>query len=187
MNLTPIEHLERKYIRKMKRLNRESFPKQERIDFDKLVDLSNNPYFDFLAIKDDEMFIGFFLIAKNAEVVYLFFFSVTKEQQTQNTGNQLLALLMEYYPYQQVVLDLVEIEEGPSAIPREAKKDFYLRNGFYETGYDLQHEDLRYELLCNKDAFDKDRFMSLLQEITPLINELKNGTFSPSVIEKSSL
>ncbi|MER2064005.1 MAG: hypothetical protein ABS873_05095, partial [Alkalibacterium sp.] len=63
MNLTPIAHLENKYIRRMKRLNKEAFPKQERIPFNHLLDLPNSNYFDFLAIKNGETFIGFYLVA----------------------------------------------------------------------------------------------------------------------------
>lgn len=183
MNLTPIEHLENKYIRKMKRLKREAFPRQERIAFDKLIDLSNRQSFDFLAVIDDDVFVGFFLLAKNSETVYLFFFAVSKKQQTKKTGKELLTLLREYYPYQQIVLDLVEIEEGPNTIPRQDKKDFYIDNGFHETGYELQQGELKYELLCNGEPFNKESFTSLLEEICPHVNELKNGTFSPVIQE----
>lgn len=187
MNLTSIGHLENKYIRKMKRLNREAFPKQERIPFDKLVDLSNSKDFDFLAIKEENQFVGFFMIAKNTEIVYLFFFAVTKKQQTEESGDKLLALLKEYYPYQQIVLDLEVIEEGPDVSRREAKKDFYVSNGFIETGFELQHAEKFYELLSNKEPFNREEFLSLLEDISPVINEIKNGTFSPVLKEKRSI
>lgn len=186
MNLTPIAHLESKYIRKMKRLNREAFPKKERINFNELLDLSNSDHFDFLAIKEGETFVGFFLIAKNKHNIYLFFFAVTKKQRSEENGSRMLELLREYYPYQQIVLDLEEVDEnGPNAKNCALKKEFYSQNGFYETGYELQHANMTFELLCNKKLFDEESFRNFLGEIEPDISRLKKEPFEPTLIEKS--
>lgn len=187
MNLTPIAHLENKYIRNMKRLNKEAFPKTERIPFDQLMDLSNSNHFDFLAIKNGETFIGFYLIAKDADNVYIFFFAVTKKQRSKGHGRQILDAIKEYYPHQQIVLDLEEMdEEAPNAAHRETKKEFYEENGFYETGYDLKYAGKQYELLCSKKDFDKDSFMTLLTEIKPIINTIKPEKFEPEIIAKTT-
>lgn len=187
MNLTPIAHLENKYIRNMKRLNKEAFPKAERISFDQLKDLSNLNHFDYLAIKNGDTFIGFYLIAKNLENVYIFSFAVTKKQQAKGHGRQMLDAIKEYYPHQQIVLDLEEMDaKEPNAPHRETKKAFYEENGFYETGYDLNYAGKQYELLCSKKNFNKESFMTLLTEIKPIINQIKPEKFEPEIITKTS-
>lgn len=187
MHLTPIAHLENKYIRNMKRLNKQAFPKSERIPFDQLMDLSNSNNFDFLAIKNGETFIGHYLIAKNPDTVYIFFFAVTKKQRSKGYGRQILDAIKEYYPYQQIVLDMVEVDEDePHAGQLKTKIGFYKQNGFHETGYDLSYAGMKFELLCSKKAFDKDSFLALLTEIKPIINTIKPETFEPELSVKLS-
>lgn len=171
----------------MKRLNKKAFPKNDRIPFDQLMELSSNNHFDFLAIKNGETFIGFYLIAKDPGNVYVFFFAVTKKQQSKGYGRQILDALIEYYPHQQIVLDLEEMDETePNAAHRETKKEYYEENGFHETGYDLKYAGRQYELLCSRKAFDKASFTALLKEIGPIINTIKPEKFEPEILARRS-
>ncbi|MER2063260.1 MAG: GNAT family N-acetyltransferase, partial [Alkalibacterium sp.] len=120
------------------------------------------------------------------ENVYVLFYAVTKKQHSKGYGRQILEALKEYYPHQQIVLDLVEMEEDPSEADRETKKAFYEENGFYETAYDMQYADKRYELLCNKKAFDKSSFSRLLDETKPLIDTIKTDEFEPEILDKTT-
>ncbi|WP_423188878.1 GNAT family N-acetyltransferase [Alkalibacterium sp. f15] len=185
MHLVPIEQLERKDIRKMKRLNREAFPKVERIPFDKLAEVSKSDQFDFLAIKADELFIGFFLIAKNKGDAYLMFFAIAKRHRAKGYGGPTLIALQEYYPSKQIVLDLEEMaDDEPNIKQREAKKEFYKRTGFMETGYNIHYANKHFELLCNKETFNKESFRTLLDEIKDIVNTIKAEKFEPVITEK---
>ncbi|OJF93805.1 GNAT family N-acetyltransferase [Alkalibacterium sp. 20] len=188
MYLIPIEQLEHKDIRKMKRLNREAFPKVERIAFDVLAELSKTDQFDFLACKDDERFIGFFLIAKNKADAYLIFFAIAKRYRSKGYGGATFIALQEYYPSKQIVLDLEEMtDEAPNIKQREVKKEFYRRIGFMETGYDLQYANKRFELLCNKEGFNKESFRTLLDEIKDIVNTIKAEKFEPVITGRKVL
>ncbi|SFC12148.1 Acetyltransferase (GNAT) domain-containing protein [Alkalibacterium subtropicum] len=187
MDVTPIAHLENKDIRRMKRLNKEAFPTKERIAFTKLLALSRSLTFDFLAVKEGETFIGFYLIAKNPGSAYIFFFAVTEKQSSKGYGRQLLNAIKDYYPHQQIVLDLEEMAQtDPLEAHREKKKEFYEENGFHETGYDLAYGGKKYELLCSKNAFDKESFKTLLTDIKPIINRIKPERFEPDIIAKTA-
>lgn len=185
MKLIPIERLNKREIRKMKCLNKETFPKNERIRFDQLLELSISDQFDFLAIIEQTVFMGFFLVAKNDKTVYLFFYSMIKKYRTRGYGGQIMALLRNYYRDQQIVLDLMEIDEDAfNAKQREMKKNFYEHNGFYETGYDMCHGNVRFELLSSTQSFDSQQFMHLMDEIKGAISAIKNKPFEPVITKK---
>ena len=63
-------------------------------------------------------------------------------------------------------------EHADNSQQRKKRKEFYLRNGFHETGYYLMFHQILMEIVCNKDELDVSGFQELLNKM-----EIRNTTF----------
>ncbi len=74
---------------------------------------------------------------------------------------------VEHYQGKQICLDLEKQDpKADNAHQRKIRKEFYLRNGFYETHYSMNFWDLSFELLCFDAHFDADLFRELCVYLT---------------------
>ena len=48
---------------------------------------------------------------------------------------------------------------------REKRREFYLRNGYKETGLFLTYLDVDYEVFCMDEEFDPDAFKAMMKTI----------------------
>lgn len=161
---------------KVDRLNRASFPDDERMDIDLIVDRSKIQKVDFYAVYLDEEFVGFFNTMVYKHTAYVLFLAVEENKRDLGIGSEILKLIAKIYEGYQVVLDLeVQDENADNASQRIRRKKFYLRNGYVETGYILEYEDVKLELLCyNTNTFDAAEYQELM-------NKVSNEHFRPNV------
>ena len=67
----------------------------------------------------------------------------------------------------QVCIDLEKQDpQAENAIQRKVRKQFYLRNGFYETGYSMNFWQLSFELLCHDHEFQVENYQKLCERLT---------------------
>lgn len=72
--------------------------------------------------------------------------------------------MMETYPELQLVLDFEVIDENAeNNAQRVRRKNFYLRNGFHETGNYTMLRDERFEVVCNGGELRKAALKDLLR------------------------
>lgn len=165
-------------LESLDRVNREAFPPEERIEVDRLITMAATGRIEFVAIYDGDEFVGFCVVRIHAPVVYIFYLAIDRSKRSRGYGGQALRLLGEVYPDYQIVLDLEKLDEGSENYEqRKARKHFYLRNGYYETGYYMRYHGMTFEVLCNNPVFDKDSFQTVLDELT-------NKHFQPRLFPK---
>ena len=56
-------------------------------------------------------------------------------------------------------------DEAENIEQRKARISFYLCNGYHETGYYLDYNDLIMEVLCTDEELDADSFRILLDKL----------------------
>lgn len=162
----------------LKQLNHEAFPEEERLEVDRLIQLADENLVEFVAIYDSDEFVGFYSLTVYHPCVYLFFIAIIPEKRSKGYGSQTLQLLNEIYKDDQIVLDLEIIDENASNIDqRKSRKQFYFRNGYYESKYYMTYSNMTFELLCNTLPFQKQDFLNLLETI-------KSSHFQPVVYLK---
>lgn len=150
----------------LKKLNNEAFPAEERIETGRLVAMGMNGRVRLTAVYDEEQFVGFYVVRVQAPVVYIFFIAIDGAMRSKGYGSEILSLIRRTYPDCQIVLDLERQDEtAPNHEQRKARKKFYLRNGFQETGYFMTYGGLVFEIMCSSTRFDKDGFLFLLDQI----------------------
>ena len=150
------------------KLNFEAFPINEHTETDFIYDF-NNKAFDLLGIYPDENpddFAGYFLCIKNDKTVYISYFAILPEKRNLGIGTRALADLKEYYKGRQIVLYFESIfEECENIEQRKRRRAFYLRNGFYETGWFITVNDVNFEIVGSQENFDKESYQQILDLI----------------------
>ena len=151
---------DRKYFEKV---NNEAFPFWERMSMDEIFEFAADTNTDVLGIYDNTEPIGFSVIMKNDECCYLYYIAIDKRLRSKGYGTATLKKIVETYSQLQIILDFEEIDENVENYEqRNRRKNFYLRNGFHETGnYTLLKEE-RFEVVCNKGLLRKEAFKELL-------------------------
>ena len=102
---------------------------------------------------------------------YLAYFAVSRDKRSAGIGSQALKFLMERYPYAQIVTEFETPDDScDNNAFRIRRRDFYLRNGFYETGWYSFYDDTEFTIACSEPVFDKkgfEQFTAYLCSIVP--------------------
>lgn len=154
-------------MRSLERLNQEAFTEEERMGAKRLVRLAEDEKIELAAVYDGDTFVGFYALRIQPPIIYMLYLAIVPSKRSKGYGGKTLQMLDELYPDFQIVLETEKLDErAENSGQREARKRFYLRNGYFETGYCLSYDGLVFEVLCNQRVFDKDSFQALLQKIS---------------------
>lgn len=153
------------------RINEESFPECERNSLDDLYNTGHDGNLDVLGIYAGNELSGFFVVRKYKRIVYLAYFAVSSARRSEGIGTKALKKLLEYYSDRQIVVEFEALDEkSDNNDIRRRRRDFYLRNGFNETGWYSFYDDTEFEIACSDTVFDKqafDGFTEYLMSIVP--------------------
>lgn len=150
----------------MKQLNElalAAFPPEEYLAPSRIIELTQKFDMDFWGLYEQNQFIGFTVIARYKEMIYLFFLAITPENPSKGYGSKIISLLSENYKSYQFVVDFEMIDKSaPNNEQRVRRKEFYLRNGFKETNHFLTYFGVSYEILCKHSEFNMTLFKELM-------------------------
>ena len=163
-------------------LNEEAFPDNERVDLDDFFRSNTDGQLEILGIYTEEAFSGFFVMRLFQNIAYMAFFAVIKEKRSLGIGSQALKDLKEYYPGKQIVVDFESVrEEAANKGQRQRRRNFYLRNGFYKTGWFQFYSDTEFEIVCSVPMFDKETFEALIADIHARVPEFDPHLYNYSL------
>ncbi|WP_295091714.1 GNAT family N-acetyltransferase [Ruminococcus sp.] len=152
-------------------INEEAFPECERNSLDDMYASDTADRIEILGIYDDNAIVGFFIVRKYKNIRYLAYFAVSQDKRSAGIGSQALKFLMERYPYAQIVTEFETPDDScDNNAFRIRRRDFYLRNGFYETGWYSFYDDTEFTIACSEPVFDKkgfEQFTAYLSSIVP--------------------
>lgn len=147
-------------------LAKQAFPPEEYLSPQKLVQMAQSNNFDFLALTQNDNFVGFVVVQTNSKIAYLFFLAIAPEYRSKGYGSSAIQLLKTLYPNKQQVVDFEMTDEtAPNNAQRIKRRQFYLRNGYKPTGLFLSYLGVDYEVMCMDDDFCLDDFKALMQTI----------------------
>lgn len=164
---------------RMDDVNREAFPKEERVPTEELLRMARKGLIRILALYDREDFIGFLSYLIHGSLFYITFFAIDHSRRNRGYGGAVLQSLREQYPGRQFVLDLEPLDSAAENLPqRRRRRAFYLRNGFHATSYFLRYRGLTFEILCTGGVFDREGFSALM-------DTLRSPAFQPVLFRRS--
>lgn len=157
---------------KLARINREAFPKLERTPVRSMFSFARQSDTDVLGLYDGEELAGFSVVMKNSSSAYLFYLAIDRKKRGMGYGSQALAALREFYPDHQLILDFEVLDpEADNYGQRLRRKEFYLRNGYSETGFSTYLRGAEFEVVCTPAPLQEESFRELLREIHRLVPE----------------
>lgn len=144
----------------------EAFPPEEYLAPKELVRMSQEDHYDFLALMEGTTFVGFIVTKTFENMVYLFFLAIDPTHRSGGYGSQAIQILKGLYPGKQQVVDFEMLDnEAPNNDQRTRRRNFYLRNGYQETGLFLSYLGVDYEVFCMDDDFQVNTFKELMKTI----------------------
>lgn len=130
------------------RLNMDAFPDEERLDTELLAQLSEQGRLELLGVYDNGNYIGFTVIFHSERSVYVFFLAIDPAWRSHGYGTAVLNELRKRYAGRQLVLDIEPLDSAaPNYEQRLRRKNFYLRNGFRESGCFFKYCGMCFEVL----------------------------------------
>ena len=178
MSLKYINNIE--YANEIEKLYLNSFPKEERFPFWILEECSKENNSDLYAIIDNDKFVGMCYIVNCVSAYYLMYLAVEPNLRNQNYGSRILKDLKEKYK-----LLFLSIDEPNNSISIR-RKNFYLRNGFYDINRFYEDTGINYEILCTDDRYEiTDNIMKMrytnMTNNSKIFNKISN-TFNVDII-----
>lgn len=165
----------------LENLNNQAFPENERIEINDMFSFPEKSGREVIGIYTDGKFSGFIITIKFRKCVYICYFAICPEKRSQGIGGQSLKMLKEYYPDCQIVVDFEAPDENSANNPqRIRRRNFYYRNGFFETGYYQFYMQTEFEIACSETDFNKAEFEGLISEIHKVAHD-----FNPKLYRKN--
>ena len=127
------------------------------------------------AFYDGETFCGFSYSVESDTLFLVLYLAVSKEVRGQGYGGKILSYLKETHPDKTVVLHIEPLDESaPNIEERKSRLNFYLKNGFINTGYFVEEVGGRFLILSQKPEVD-------YREYSQIFHRLSGGTVSGKI------
>ena len=138
-----------------------SFPPQERIEKDELLNGYPDKDTDFSAVTLNGEVVAMYYTVSDGTMVFLYYIAVKERCRSRGIGSKVLDLIEGRHGLP-IVLNIEETsEKAADHDVRNRRREFYLRNGFRDTGKILVDSQGVFNVLCT-GAFDEDRYLEFL-------------------------
>lgn len=155
-----------RFINEINTLAKKAFPIEEYLAPKELIKMAQEDDFLFLALIDEDVFIGFMAIKIYIDFTYLFFLAIDEEYQSKGYGSKAIELIKEKYPNKKHTVDFEMITKNAKNYEQRLKRrNFYLKNGYKETNLFLSYLGVDYEVFCTDNNFDTEMFKSMMKTI----------------------
>ena len=103
------------------------------------------------------------------------FLAVDKTLRSKGYGSAILQDIQNKYPEKKIIISIEPCDKNAFDIElRTKRKEFYMRNGYQETGYMMKLNGIVQEIIIKNGKFDKKQFRSFLALYS-------NGTMWPRI------
>ena len=155
-----------KYWAEVNVLASEAFPPEEYIAPRELVRMTAGGNLFFSALLDQDTFVGFMVTLHHKKMVYLFFLAIVPACRSKGYGSCAIEALKAQYPGKTQVVDFEAPDDSAdNADQRKKRRQFYLKNGYRETGLFLTYFGVTYEVFCSDEYFDAAEFKELMKAV----------------------
>ena len=152
----------------LRALYESAFPDEERIPWDDLLRLVREMPLEFAEYRDGEELLGLTIVYPRTRLSWFWYFAVPEEKRGRGIGQRILSALLARYEGRSVVLDMEDPAQpdAPNPEQRRRRRDFYLHNGFRETGVGKAFGPVAMTILLRgDDTFAMSDYDTLLSEL----------------------
>ena len=152
----------------LRRLYESAFPREERIPWEDLLRLVEKMPLEFAEYREGAELLGITIVYPRPRLSWFWYFAVPEEKRGRGIGQRILAALLARYEGRSAVLDMEDPAQpgAPNAAQRLRRRDFYLRNGFRETGVGKTFGPVAMTMMLKgEDTFATSDYDALLSEL----------------------
>ena len=157
-----------------------AFPKEEQMPWPLVRLLICQRDVDVHGYYDGGRFCGFTFSAATEDVLFILFFAVADDCRGQGYGSAILKLLKDEKPGRSIVLNVELLDpEAENYDQRLRRMAFYRKNGFYDTGYDIDEVGGTFRVLATRQELDVPGYLRVFHKLSfglwrPYIRRGKN-------------
>lgn len=163
--------------KRIKKLYKKAFPSEQRLPLWFLSLRALKSRVEFLAIYDQNEFIGFFYLVNHQEITFVLYLAVAAEHRGKGYGSKVLYELSELKKGQKIILDIESpYEDAANYEQRIKRKKFYLKNNYNFIGLIMEEDKEKYEVLSLEGKkVEEAEYITLLKDFyTPLLFRIFN-------------
>ena len=135
-------------IEVVKHLYETAFPIEEQIPWGDLLRLIGRMPLDFTAYYDGDTFIGLTIVYQRSDLNWFWYFAVEEHLRGKGYGQQILTCLISRYKTKPLILDMESPDQPSANIDQRIRRhNFYLRNGFHDTGVGRTFDGISYTIM----------------------------------------
>ncbi|PWL40968.1 MAG: hypothetical protein DBY45_10815 [Clostridiales bacterium] len=159
MDLRAKKAAKRENKQKIKAIYHASFSREDRMPFWMMMAMSHLWNTEFLAFYDGDTLCGFVYLATVRKLSFIMFLAVEETLRSKGYGGAILQKVQAMHPDSKVIVSIEPCGEiAKDLAQRIRRKNFYLRNGYAETGYYIKLGGKTQELLVRNGTFSKREF-----------------------------
>ena len=166
MILTKTDIRKNKNLKKqVKALYLEAFPEEERLPWWMLKVNAVRKDIDLDAWTDGDRFCGMTASVTAGGMHFLLFFAVAPECRSQGYGSAILSQLQSTYDKVTLNVELLDLD-APNFSQRKRRFAFYLRNGFYDTGWFVWEVGGKFRVLSTEPTLDIPSYKKIFRKLS---------------------
>ncbi len=176
----------KKYMKEIQQLYDTAFPEEERyLDFKSTVKQMEGSraglkYGELVAFGDGEedmtFFVGFVMVLFCGDIVHLYYFAIDEKLRGRRYGEQALNLIKARYENKNIWLSVERPDEmAENQQQRLMRKKFYYRNGFQDTGINVEKNGCQLEMMSADGTIDFNTLRQLGELVDEMVINGKNG------------
>ena len=137
-----------KYQKEVKQLYKSAFPILEQVPLFLLYRKAKQHKIDFLAVLDDEKFVGLASAAMQGDVVIMLYLAISDAVRGKGYGSAVLQAVQKKYAGKRIILNIEEMDEQAANYAQRVKrKAFYQKNGFEILDYKVREVSTTYDMM----------------------------------------
>lgn len=173
---------DRKYSKELKALYKDAFPKEERKPFFFIEKLKKEGKCVIYTAVENGKFAGFAIILKDENFALIDYLAVNSEIRGLGIGSKILDELKNIYENKCLFLERETVLKNcDNAGQRNRRRNFYLKNGFSDSGIYVNVYTVDMTLMIYKKDITFDKYSDFLRKI------LGNKIFTAIKVKTSSL
>ena len=151
----------------IKQLIYRAFPKNEQLPIWLLRVLALRKAIDFIAYYDNDSFCGVSYTINSKNLVFVLYLAVNDKIRSKGYGSTILQYLKQRFPNKPIALNIEPLEADSENYAQQIKRfEFYAKNGFVDTGYQITDNGENYQILATTDDLSIADYKSAIKYLS---------------------
>ena len=151
----------------VKKLFFEAFPIHERYPLFYLIWKSKSENIKFYCMYDGELWIGFNYLLFYKDLIFVQYIAIDSNIRSKGYGGKVIEKIKEIYPEYRIALGIEQLnKEAKNNELRIRRKNFYLKNGFIDSGYYVKQKPVPFELLFYGKYIEIEEVLETIKVMT---------------------